>query len=331
MQSTYFRQHPFVFILLLTFICLSGLLYALTHGSMSISLSQVIAALFNETSDTSAAIVNDLRLPRALTAFAVGAMLALAGALMQVLVRNPLADPYVLGISGGASTAALLAMVMGITHVIGISGFAMAGAIFSMLLVFIIAHGTGHWSSQRLLLTGIVIAAGWGALISLILALSPQSSIHGLLFWLMGDLSHAPAPGLALLMCLIGLLLSMLLSRQLNVLVYGQELAAALGVNTHSLHLYLYLVSSLLTASAVVQGGSVGFVGLVMPHLVRMAGITDHRFMLPAAALGGGALVILADTLARTIIAPQQLPVGIITALIGIPLFLFLLQKQNRQ
>ncbi|MEO5342536.1 MAG: iron ABC transporter permease, partial [Gammaproteobacteria bacterium SHHR-1] len=181
---------------------------------------------------------------------------------------------------------------------------------------------------QRLLLTGVVIAAGWGALISLVLALSPSERLPGMLFWLMGDLSTSQGllgPGLILLG---GLLIGLLLAPQLNLLLQGELQAAALGVEVRRLRIILFLLSSVLTASAVTLAGSIGFIGLVAPHLFRLLGGSDHRLLLPGALLIGGLLLLLADTLARSLIAPQQLPLGALTALIGVPLFLYLLNRR---
>ena len=247
---------------------------------------------------------------------------------MQVLLRNPLADPYVLGLSGGAAVGALLAMLAGAAGWL-VSGSAFAGALFATLLVFGLAHGGGSWTPSRLLLTGVVVAAGWGALITLILAMAPARRLPGMLYWLMGDLSHAatPWPGLLVLALVCGLLLP--LGRTLNVLARGQLQAAALGVSVRPLEWLVYLLASLLTATAVTTAGTVGFVGLVVPHLLRLVLGNDQRVILPACALAGGALLVLADTLARVLIAPEQLPVGVITALLGVPTFLLLLYRNR--
>jgi iron complex transport system permease protein len=302
------------------------LLLALVSGSVPIDLN---AALFGNDS-LGRSLVLELRLPRALAAFATGGLLALAGALMQVLLRNPLADPYILGISGGAAVAALLSMLLGISGA-WLAGNAFVGAALSVLLVFGLAHGRGSWTPTRLLLTGVVVAAGWGALISFILAITPGRDLPGMLFWLMGDLSHAPAPLAGLVVTGLGLLLCLPLARDLNVLARGELAASALGVAVPRLRLMLYLIASLLTATAVTIAGTVGFVGLVIPHLLRLMGLSDHRSLLPAAVLAGGSLLVLADTLARTVVAPQQLPVGVITALLGVPLFLYLLHRRGSQ
>jgi len=324
-------MRPFPFLIFLIIFSLALIIASLFIGSVQLSLQAVWSSLLEPSTQQSSLIITELRLPRALAAFATGALLAQAGALMQVLVRNPLADPYILGVSGGAATAVLIGMLLGFSSSLSLTSLAFIGALVAMFLVFIIAHQKGTWTPTRLLLTGVVVAAGWGAAISLILSISPANNLHGMLFWLMGDLSYSSSSAFAFTALLIGLLLSLFLSSQLNVLIRGDKLASTLGINLKQLHIKIYILASLLTAAAVVQAGSIGFVGFIVPHLIRLSGITDHRFLLPAATLGGGILVLVADTAARTMIAPQQLPVGIITALIGIPLFLYLLQRDAKQ
>lgn len=310
----------------LTLLAAASLALALATGSIGMGLPELWAVLTGAETGPSRALILELRLPRAVGAFAVGGMLAVAGALMQVLLHNPLADPYILGISGGAAVAALGVMLLGLGDG-WVMGGAFLGALGSMLLVFGIARGRGGWSPLRLLLTGIVIAAGWGALISFILTISPERSLRGMLFWLMGDLSHigVPWPGLAVLA--LGLLASLPLARSLNVLARGELQAGALGVPVERLRLAVYVLASLLTATAVTLAGTVAFVGLIVPHALRLLGGYDHRLLLPASALLGGTLLVLADTAARTLFAPQQLPVGVVTALIGVPAFLYLLHR----
>ncbi len=324
-------MRPSIFILILAILSVLLIISSLFVGSVPLSLQTVWLSLIDAGAQESSLIVTELRLPRTLAAFATGALLAQAGTLMQVLVRNPLADPYILGVSGGAATAVLIGMLLGLSSAFGLTGLAFIGALVAMFLVFVLAHQKGCWTPTRLLLTGVVVAAGWGAAISLILILSPANNLHGMLFWLMGDLSYSYSVSFAFTALIIGLIFSMLISSQLNVLIRGDKIAASLGVNLKQLQLKIYILASLLTAAAVVQAGSIGFVGFIVPHLIRLTGITDHRLLLPAATLAGGILVLIADTVARTIIAPQQLPVGIITALIGIPLFLFLLQRDAKQ
>ena len=247
---------------------------------------------------------------------------------MQVLLRNPLADPYILGLSGGAAVGALLAMLAGFAGAF-VSGSAFAGALLATLLVFGLAHGTGSWTPSRLLLTGVVVAAGWGAIMTLILAMSPARQLPGMLYWLMGDLSHAANPVAALVLLTMVCALVFPLGRSLNVLARGPLQAAALGVSVRPLEWLIYVLASLLTAAAVSMAGSIGFVGLVVPHMLRLVMGNDQRLVLPACALSGGSLLVLADTLARVAIAPEQLPVGVITALLGVPTFLYLLYRSR--
>lgn len=313
---------------LLGLLALGSLLAALALGSVALSPDRLWALLGGGGTPLEQTLMLELRLPRAATAFAVGGMLALSGALMQVLLRNPLADPYILGISGGAAAAALLAMLAGLGTA-AVSGSALGGALLAMLLVFVLGRGAGDWAPLRLLLTGAVLAAGWGALISFLLATSPDRYLPGMLFWLMGDLSGPVKPGIGAAALLLGLAVSLPLARGMNVAAHGDLQAAALGVDLRRLRAALYLCASLLTAAAVTLAGSIGFIGLVTPHLLRIAGVTDHRRLLPACVLLGGSLLVVADTAARTWLAPQQLPTGVVTALIGVPVFLFLLRRSG--
>ncbi len=322
-------MRPFSLLALLTLGAFTALLLSLLLGSIPLSPAGLWEVMIGNEKGIASNIIFELRLPRALAAFAVGGMLALAGAQMQVLLGNPLADPYILGISGGAAVGALLAILLG-AATLGVNSGALTGALVSMLLVFGLAHGRGAWSPTRLLLTGVVVAAGWGALISFLLAIAPQQNLPGMLFWLMGDLTYADHALPGLLILLFGLLISLPHARSLNLLARGEEQAAVLGVEVKPLRLQLYLAASLLTASAVTIGGSIGFVGLVVPHMLRLLTGSDHTLLLPASVLGGGTLLLLADTLSRTLVAPQQLPVGILTAMLGVPLFLYLLQRSYR-
>lgn len=315
---------------LLALVAAASLLLSLASGSLALRPAEVWAALLGQGDVLAVQVVQDLRLPRSLAAFACGGLLALAGALMQVLLRNPLADPYVLGISGGAAAGALAAMLLGVGAGLGLEAAAFAGALAAMLLVFGLARGEGSWTQTRLLLTGVIVAAGCGAVVALMLSIAPEHKLRGMLFWLMGDAGQSDDPRPALATLALGLAAALFLARELNLLARGALLAASLGARVAGLRLALYFLASLLTAVAVTSVGSVGFVGLVVPHLVRLALGNDQRLLLPAAALAGGALLTLADTLARTVIAPQQLPVGVLTALIGVPVFLFLLARAPR-
>jgi iron complex transport system permease protein len=314
--------------MLLAVAATAGLLFALATGSVPVPWQELWAILWGDTTRPNYALVAELRLPRALTAFACGGMLALAGALMQVLLRNPLADPYILGVSGGAAVGALLSLLLGAGGV-WLTGGAFIGALFSMFLVFVLAHGGGAWTSTRLLLTGVVVAAGWSAVISLILSLSADTTLRGMIFWLLGDLSQSAHPVLGLSILGIGFLIALMSSRELNVLIHGELKARTLGIAVASLHLRLYILASLLTAAAITVAGNIGFIGLIVPHLVRLIVSHDHRILLPAATLLGATLLVVADTLARSVFVPLQLPVGVMTALIGVPLFLYLLRRSG--
>lgn len=317
-------------------ICAGGLLaatlaafcWALIAGDLPVTAAEVWAAL-GGAEGMPAQVVRELRLPRAVATFACGGLLALAGALMQVLLRNPLADPYILGISGGAAVGALGAISFG-AAALWIDGAAFVGAFAAMLLVFGLAHGDGSWTQTRLLLTGVIVAAGCGAAVTLMLALAPDTRVQSMLFWLMGDASGAARPWPALVVLVVGLLLVLPQARDLNVLTRGELNARALGVRVDRLRRVLYLFASSFTAVAVTLVGSVAFVGLIVPHLVRLALGNDQRLLLPAAVFAGGVLLTVADTAARTVMAPQQLPVGVLTALIGVPVFLFLLARHPR-
>lgn len=245
---------------------------------------------------------------------------------MQVLLRNPLADPYILGISGGAAVGALSAILLGAGGLL-LTNAAFAGALFSIVLVFGIANKFGRWSVTRLLLTGVVVSAGWGAVINILLTTSSSNNVQSMLFWLMGDLSQSQVHLGHLTLLLAGLVGGLALSRSLNVLSQGELIAQGLGINLSSLRMTLYFSSSVFTATAVTVAGSVGFVGLVIPHILRLLGARDHRVLLPCSILLGGSFLVVADSLARTLIAPQQLPVGVVTAIIGVPIFIVILRS----
>ena len=321
------RRRALLILTALTGLALASLTLALALGNVSVGFADVLAALFGRDDGMAAEVVRNLRLPRALAGLACGGLLAVSGALLQVLLRNPLGDPYVLGISGGASVSALLVMLLGVASGIGIGTAAFCGALAAMFLVFGLAHGNGGWTQTRLLLTGVIVAAGCGAAVALMLSIAPDHKLHGMLFWLMGDLSQADSPALSLGALIAVVLATLPFARELNLLARDADLAQTLGVEIARLRLAVYVIASLATAAAVTQTGSVGFVGLVVPHLVRLAVGNDQRVLLPASALAGGSLLVVADTLARTLIAPQQLPVGVLTALIGVPVFLFLLAR----
>ena len=315
----------------------AALAVSLALGSRTIAPLDLLRLLFAPDGSVDAQIVHQLRLPRALAAFGTGGLLSIAGALMQVLLRNPLADPYVMGASGGAAVGALGAMLLGAGGVL-VQGGAFGGALASTVLVFALARrefagaslvdpGTG---APRLLLAGVMLAALWTALVTLLLTVAPEARIRGMLFWLAGDLSAGSGGTLAWVVLIVITLAVLPLGRALNVLLRGPLAAQALGVRVQALRRLLFVLASLATAVAVTTSGAVGFVGLVVPHALRLALGNDQRVLVPACALAGGALLVLADSVARTVVAPQQLPVGLVTALLGVPSFLLLLLGRSR-
>jgi iron complex transport system permease protein len=267
-----------------------------------------------------------VRAPRALAGFSCGALLALAGALLQVLLRNPLADPTILGVSGGAAAGALAAMLLGAAAAV-LNLAALAGASIAAGAVFAFSLSRSGWNPYRVLLTGVALASGFGALVGLMLALAPSAQIQGMLFWLLGDLSPAGDPTAALVVLAACAALAFSQSAALDVLILGEDKARSLGVAVTRLQSIAFGCATVATVAAVLLGGAIGFVGLVVPHLLRLAGVHRHAALLPLTACLGGSLLVAADTLARTAAAPAELPVGVITALVGMPALLVLLVR----
>jgi len=297
---------------------------SLVAGSTDIGVRPAFAALFGDIAEPARTVVLELRVPRLLSAFAIGGLLALAGVLLQALFRNPLADSYVLGVSGGSSVGALLALLAGGSLLL-VQSAAAAGAMLTTLLVLALARGGG---TVRVLLTGVVIAAACGALVTLVLVLADNGQLRGMMFWLAGDLGWASRPWTMAATALLATVVVGLLARPLDVLATGETMAQSLGLNLARWRVVIVVLAGLLTAGAVIQGGTIGFVGMVVPHLVRIAfGTAAHRVVVPAAALAGGTLLAAADLVARTAAAPRQLPVGAIMALLGVPVFLVLLRR----
>jgi iron complex transport system permease protein len=312
---------------LLALLALACLAASLLAGSSGLSFERTLAALGGGGDELARTIVRTIRLPRAISAFAVGSLLAVAGVLLQAQFRNPLADPFVLGVSGGASVGALAGMLVGYP-LAAVEWTATGGALAIGALVYWMGSGG---DSGRLLLAGVVLASACGAVISVLLAIADNGQLRGMVFWLAGDLGWAQHPWLDIGAAALGMLAALLGGRALNVLAAGELRSAVLGLDTRIARPAVFVLAAALTALAVLAAGPVGFVGLVAPHLVRLALRTsDHRLVAPAAALCGGALLCLADIASRTVAAPRQLPVGAITALIGAPVFLLLLRRRPR-
>lgn len=324
-------SHALARLLSILAVVVAALLIAIGAGAASIPLADVVRTLFGGGDATTRAIVLDLRLPRAALALVAGGALAVSGAVFQALLRNPLAEPYVLGVSGGAAVGAIGAIVLGsVAFTAAIPIAALAGALAAVLLVYRIAAGVGGALDTRvLLLAGVVVGAFCNALILLLLTLADVESFRSAIFWMMGSLAAARWSGTTMLALytLPGVVVLLALARPLNLLTLGEETASYLGTRTERVKLVAYTVASLLVAATVAVCGVIGFIGLIVPHALRLLWGSDHRLLLPGSFLGGGAFLLLADTAARTLAAPAELPVGVVTALIGVPLFMLLLVR----
>ncbi|HVB34311.1 MAG TPA: iron ABC transporter permease [Patescibacteria group bacterium] len=312
-------------------------LVALRLGPVAISTRGVAGCLVqaatghmqNATSNCRM-IVLDLRLPRVLLALLVGAGLSVTGAGFQALLRNPLADPYVLGVSSGAAVGAILALLAEPQASLAMVGAAFAGALVTVTAVYLLGRRGGQLDSYTLLLAGVITASFFSAVIMFLMASLPGRDLRGIVFWLMGDLS-SPLPvrlGWLTLVILLAIGAIYTTSADLNLLAAGEQEAMHLGVNVGRVKLVVYLAGSLLTALAVAVSGAIGYIGLLVPHVMRMLFGSDYRLLIPASALGGAIALIIADTLARTVIAPVELPVGAMTAIAGAPVFIYLLRRK---
>lgn len=326
-------MRPVVRLLLLAAVLAGALLLSVRLGAVRLATREVVDALRGVGDPATVAIVRRLRVPRSLLAALVGGALAASGACFQALLRNPLAEPYVLGVSGGAAVGAVSVIVLGASVASGtVAVAAFVGAALSILLVLRLAASAGRTLDTRvLLLAGVVAGAFFNACILLVLTFSDAESFRAALFWMMGSFSGATWKEIGLLALAGGpaLLLLFALARPLNLLSIGEETAAYLGVRTEPVKLAAYGTASLLTAASVAVSGVIGFVGLVIPHVVRMLWGPDHRFLIPASFLLGATFLVLADVLARTVAAPVELPIGVVTAFVGVPFFLWILRRRG--
>lgn len=319
-------------ILILTGVLFAVSIFSLCIGSSGIPLKKIFLTIFEGRGSAEYSIIFDIRLPRIILGFAVGGSLSLAGVILQGLFRNPLVEPYTLGISGGAAMGVCLNIVLGIYHIsilsLPVSGF--AGAILVVLIVYFLTLKKGILKIQGLLLTGVMLSFISSSLIMFIMAVSKAEDLHGIIFWIMGSLEE-PSMFLikiTVLLSVLGLFGTYLFCHDLNAFALGEENASHLGVDTEKTKKALFLLSSLLTGCAVSVAGVIGFVGLVIPHFVRMFIGYDHRILILASFLTGGAFLIVCDTIARTVIAPIELPVGVITGIIGGIMFIYFLNKR---
>ncbi|MBI5556768.1 MAG: iron ABC transporter permease [Deltaproteobacteria bacterium] len=276
-------------------------------------------------------IIWKIRLPRVLLAAVAGATLSLGGLVFQVLLRNPLAEPYILGISGGAAVGAISGMLIGIPFFPGVTVSAFSGSMATLGIVLLLASGARGERRDSLLLAGVMMNAFAGALIMFLLSISQSSQLHHILFWLMGDLSMAEAGRLPLFALILPCyVIIFILARPMNILLTGRETATSLGVNVRKISVILLITATLMVSLVVCLSGLVGFVGLVIPHILRLTIGSDHRLLVPAGLLGGASYLVGCDLLARALPASGELPVGIITAMIGAPLFIVLLWRSGK-
>lgn len=316
------------------------LLICLQFGTQWIGLSQIIdimgqvlreGTVESDHIGTTGMILFQVRLPRVLLGFLVGACLASVGVVLQALLRNPLADPYVLGVSSGAALGVALAILLGVGttmvtfSVLPLCGF--AGGLLSLVVVYRMAVSYGRLPIHALLLGGVILNAIFSAMIMFVTSIMEPNRSVGTMTWLMGTLTAPSYPALAILACYLmgGLFLLLKQARRLNILTLGEESARSLGVETEHVKRLVYLLSALITGAVVSVSGMIGFIGMVIPHAVRLMLGADHRLLLPASALVGGMYLMIADTVARTLLTPAEIPVGIITALAGGPFFIYLL------
>jgi len=299
-------------------------------------LTLLIAALlgseklsFFDLNEQQKAILFDIRLPRILLGACVGASLALAGASLQSLLRNPLAEPYLLGVSNGAALGTMLAFVFFTQFELARPVMAFGGASLATFVVYQMAKSRAGMNVERLILSGVIVTTFLSSIIVLLTSLLDAAKLRSFTFWLLGDLSQATKNGfyLSFAAVIIGTIVLMQCARALNLMMIGERDAFDFGVEIGRVRLTVFATSSLLVGTAVAASGSVGYVGLIVPHLVRLAIGSDNRLVIPFSALAGAIFVVLADTVARVAIAPRELPVGAITALIGAPLFIYLLRK----
>jgi iron complex transport system permease protein len=323
-------------ILLLLVVLIICMILGIAFGAGNVSLKNLLPG--SETTAIEHAILFNIRLPRVFIAGILGGALAVSGVVFQALLRNPLADPYVLGVSGGASIGGILAILFGLAATgswfssISIPVCAFAGALSALILIESIATVDGRLTVYTVLLTGVIFNAFAAAVIYFIESIASLEQLHEIVFYLMGrvpTLGHKELTLLAITV-IIGTIALVTMGRDYNILSLGEESAMHLGVEVERIKQRTFILGSLLTGLSVAFAGMIGFVGLVVPHILRLILGPDHRILLPAAFLGGGGFLVLADLFARTIIAPNELPVGVVTALIGGPFFLYLLRTRSR-
>ena len=315
-------------LILFAFLAVLGAFLSLTKGSSMITMSQIVELLLNQGTDPQSQIIWNIRMPRTIVGALVGINLSLSGAILQAIMRNPLADPHIIGISSGAGLAGVVIMILFPALEYLITPVAFVGAMLAAICIYILAWKNGI-KPVRIILAGVAVSAFLSAGISGLMIFY-SDRVHGALMWMVGGLAARSWPHVSIILpyAAIGLVLALASASYLNILQLGDEMARGLGVNVEVTRIVMTAIAALLAASAVSVVGLLGFVGLVVPHAARLLIGSDYRFLLPAAALLGVAIVTLSDTFARVIFAPIELPVGIIMAFLGAPFFLFLLRRE---
>jgi len=318
----------------LSFLFLIILTTSIFLGTARISFPDFYKILTGRISDGATySIVMQIRLPRILTAAAVGGALSICGVVMQSILRNPLAEPFVLGLSGGAAVGSILFILLGSSIAGGGFFFSFAGAMLTLFVVLVLSKRKAGFSTTRIILTGVIVNAFFTAFIMFVITTTSDELLHAILFWLYGDLSGSTHVNVGILSVVLFISFGTIyiFSRHLNVLGINEELGYQLGIEVERVKYILLILISILTALTVSLSGIIGCVGLIVPHLMRMTFGSDHRLLLPASLIFGGVFMILADTAARTIISPSELPVGVVTAFLGAPFFLMLMFKDNKR
>jgi iron complex transport system permease protein len=321
--------------LVLVIVLLIALLSGLSAGSAGFGLSAVIKGIARPA-DADGQLLYDivwrLRFPRVLLAALLGATLSLGGMVFQAMLRNPLAEPYILGISGGSAIGAIAGIILGLARFPGVWLTAFAGSLGVLAMLYLMASGRSMLRGNALLLSGVMINAFCSAVIMFLISMAQDDRLHNIIFWLMGDLSAATIPNVFTLALTVVPCFAVIFARSnsLNLLTLGHDMARSMGVNIRTNTTLLLITTSLMVSATVSYCGLVGFVGLVMPHLLRLVVGPDHRVLAPASILGGAAFMVFCDTLARTLPRQGEMPVGVITALIGAPLFVYLLKKSGK-
>ncbi len=318
----------------LLFSLVVALIMGLSLGSTPAGLEAIFKTLMGARAPDPMlqAIIWHIRFPRVLLAALVGAALSSGGLVFQALLRNPLAEPYILGISGGAAIGGIIGILLGFSRFPGVTLIAFAGSMCTLMLVMIISSGQSILKKDSLLLAGVMVNAFCSAVIMFLVSMSQDSRLHNIIFWLMGDMSMTDLQQVGILSAILipGFILIFCLSNAMNLLLMGREMAMSMGLQLKTITVTLLVATSFMVSATVSYCGLIGFVGLVIPHLLRMVLGPDHRVLVPACILGGGAYMVFCDLLARTLPRQGEMPAGVITALIGAPLFIFLLKRSNR-